>query len=552
MPMNRCEMRWTLLAMAGLLAGTVWSADAPGKAAGGSPKGDWPQWRGPARDGLASAGPKLLDAWPKEGPRQVWRHDAPGWDQGGSGCVSVANGKAVYFVNWAHFTPAKLVTPEYVASWGWAPNMPADLVKLMEDARVSEDRKKLKAGPDLDAYIKAFLDKLPPEQSKSFGEAVTTRLTRGHNSWNWTTMEKLAASADKEFQNPDEVRAAFKDTNIHHNDLLSNELSVTIRKGQTYTDTLVCLDAETGKECWTKEFAGTFATMWGGNFMACGTPAIEGEFCYVAGSQGIYCVALKDGREVWKVPARYSNSSVLVLNGAVYVLATPSEKPVTQMGGELHAFNAATGQLLWKQPKVRSGWGSSVVAWEHGGKAYLVANSDNGVFCADPANGNILWQAPGGGSSTAAISGDTMVVHSGKIRAYKLAPDKCEVLWETNAGGDRFGSPLIYDGCVYFEGAYQFGFGCLDLKDGAMKWVEKKEVGHCSSPIVADGKLYALFSANGKKTGGIRMYKPTGEKFEEMGRFVPNATSCTSPVIANGKLYLRQDDGVACYDLAAR
>lgn len=53
-------------------------------------------------------------------------------------------------------------------------------------------------------------------------------------------------------------------------------------------------------------------------------------------------------------------------------------------------------------------------------------------------------------------------------------------------------------------------------------------------------------------TDAVRMYKPTPEKFEELGRFNPVVANCTSPVIANGKLYLRLEDGVACYDLTAQ
>jgi outer membrane protein assembly factor BamB len=50
---------------------------------------DWPQWRGPARDGI-SRETGLLAAWPKEGPRQLWTINALG--EGYSG-VSVAAGR---------------------------------------------------------------------------------------------------------------------------------------------------------------------------------------------------------------------------------------------------------------------------------------------------------------------------------------------------------------------------------------------------------------------------------------------------------------------------
>jgi outer membrane protein assembly factor BamB len=242
----------------------------------------------------------------------------------------------------------------------------------------------------------------------------------------------------------------------------------------------------------------------------------------------------------------------LALDGSVFVLASPSNKPVSSMGGELCGYSAAAGRLLWKQPKVGSGWGSSVVPWTSGGKNYLIANSDGGTFCVEPEKGTVLWQVPGGGSSTAAISGDTMVVHSGKVRAFKISPQKADLLWEVPMHGDRFGSPLIYQDRVYFEGAYESGFGCLDLKTGAVKWCQKNETGHCSSPVVADGKLFAVFGSGDLITGALRMYKPGTEKFEELGRFIPKASNCTSPVIADGRLYLRLVDGVACYDLVAR
>jgi outer membrane protein assembly factor BamB len=52
---------------------------------------DWPQWRGPERDGH-SADKGLLDAWPKEGPPLLWRGDGLGY---GYASVSVA-GDRIY------------------------------------------------------------------------------------------------------------------------------------------------------------------------------------------------------------------------------------------------------------------------------------------------------------------------------------------------------------------------------------------------------------------------------------------------------------------------
>ena len=50
---------------------------------------DWPQWRGPVRDGLSTE-TGLLKAWPAEGPKQVWKATGLGI---GYSSISVAGGK---------------------------------------------------------------------------------------------------------------------------------------------------------------------------------------------------------------------------------------------------------------------------------------------------------------------------------------------------------------------------------------------------------------------------------------------------------------------------
>jgi outer membrane protein assembly factor BamB len=48
------------------------AADLPAAPAGGLKGCDWPQWRGPNRDGLSTE-TGLLTAWPPQGPRVLWR-----------------------------------------------------------------------------------------------------------------------------------------------------------------------------------------------------------------------------------------------------------------------------------------------------------------------------------------------------------------------------------------------------------------------------------------------------------------------------------------------
>lgn len=56
---------------------------------------DWPQWRGPNRDGI-SAEAGLLKAWPADGPKQVWRIDGIG---AGYSTPAVAGGRVYLMSN---------------------------------------------------------------------------------------------------------------------------------------------------------------------------------------------------------------------------------------------------------------------------------------------------------------------------------------------------------------------------------------------------------------------------------------------------------------------
>src|ERR1700754_3963304 len=55
-------------------------------AAQSAPVSDWPQWRGPNRDGVSTE-KGLLQEWPSGGPARVWAIAGLG---GGYGAVSVA------------------------------------------------------------------------------------------------------------------------------------------------------------------------------------------------------------------------------------------------------------------------------------------------------------------------------------------------------------------------------------------------------------------------------------------------------------------------------
>lgn len=535
---------------------------------------DWPQWRGPTRDGIAPAGIKLLDQWPKEGPPQVWKSEyVPSLRGGGAGSPVVAEGKVFLYVCWSHPVGGgdemRPITPEILSNWGWSTDIPDDLAKKIEEARVNPKRPNfrdypdwvgmstkdqdtavaafLKKHPEVETYIKDFTATLDPKLAEKHGDYIKRRLCPDIHGWTEPfTLSQLAKmnaeSLNKGFRSyPELMKKNQRNGEEYHPWATAWEKAT-----ESMTDTLICLDAATGKTLWKKDFPATkYNPGWG--LTASGTPTISNGKCYFSGVMGMYCLSTRDGALLWQVKGLTTHASPLVVNGVVV------------SGWPLTAWNAETGKQVWYTGDPRAG--GTPVLWNSGGKNYMIANGSWGkqFYCIDLATWKIVWEIKGGdgGYTTPIIVGDTMVC-GGSLgtQAYKLTPAGAELIWK-NALQDGMSSPVVFEGYVYVNVSNHSAatWHCLDLKTGEKKWSQRCPFGCnvCSSPIVADGKIILPLgpAGNPRDSFQVEMLKPSPEKYIGAGMFNPEAAECASPAVAGGKLYLRLYDGVACYDLRA-
>ena len=528
-----------------LLTGTILAQNAPG----------WPQWRGPTRDGIAPAGPKLLDSWPTNGPTLLWKSPfIPGTEvEGGMSSIVVAGGKVVAFVQDKTVDkPVKVFTSQLMKDWGWMADMPEDLANRMEKARKTR-ASNLKAGPELDACVSEFLATLAPEQVARFGDGIRIRMTQDvmraygpHGARylpEWAEMISLTKMQDKEFATLEECWTELKKHLGYFQRTPSAELysRVLLPKLFPPCDRVVCLDAATGNVLWKSQgFPATLMIGYGGVcWCASATPTISGDKCYVQGSAGLYCLSMKDGSLVWKTNTDFCQSSPLVMNGVVYA-----------RNALVSAYNADTGRLLWRTGENFLQNYTSVIPWTSVGKQYLISMGSSGnqyyqgrAYCIDPDDGRVVWETTNYVSSMAAtpvIAGDMLVSDRAVV---KLTPAGGGSSWPLKSGaGNHSGSAIVYQGHVYVHASRPEGVVCDDLNTGAVKW-KCANVDPSGVAILVDGKLI------GNCDAGTIMYRATPDKYEELGRFKSNATICTSPAVVDGKLFLRLKDGVACYDL---
>lgn len=514
---------------------------------------DFSQWRGQHRNGLTTGGPALDIRWGKGGPIRLWESEKiPGLLRDGFGCVSVVSGKAYVYAQW--WRGAEIATRTLGAKGlrrlgRTAKGIPKNVVAEVEAARMAPELAKL-SGRARSAWIKEWTKEhgLTAPDKKALYNFAVDRLNRGTKALPLDLLAKVQTIRDKRF--PDQ---AALDTWLAENDVSGGHkaavLAVVPTAVRTSWDALICLDAADGKTVWKSLFDG--AGVRGYPYGASSTPTVVDGRCYFCGSRNdVYCVNAETGEKVWQVkvarePTGWTrnHSSPLVFDGKVIVTAGP-----------LVALEVATGNVLWRQPKVMTRE-PSPVRWRSGDRTLLLCNRSgrNGtVYCVNAADGAVLWSAPGGGSNTPAIVGDALVtsVIVGKfvgdhtkygLVAYRLSSERAEKLWSKqkySAGGE---SALIHGGYVY-------NFGprvavCIELATGRIAWEQRTTHAGWRSPVLADDKI---ITSDGSS---IIVIRATPGKYELLGRAKLPIGQYTSPVIADGRLYLRQRANVACYDL---
>ena len=504
--------------------------------AGAAIAADWPQFRGPGRDGIVPDGRTLAARWPKSGPRKLWESESiPGGPNGGYSSVSVADGRAYVYVNWKYEAIAtRTLNPNGLKQLGW---LPEGLRRTVEAARTSNRRGKLK-GKELKAWSDKWVkDNLDEQQQKEYGAVVQSRLNRGPSAIPLDTLAKLETVKDKTFASQAELDKWLEDNGID-GDILTEVRKQFPATREAPRDVILCLDARTGQRVWKREYAGRAF-----RFGTSSTPCIADGRCYVAGTNArVYCLDAVTGKEIWIVktpgnPKHEVNSSILKVGPAVVV-----------MSGPLTALDAETGDLLWKQPGVAGRFNSSY-AWRSGGKTYLLCNdgAKQRVACVDPADGKIVWTAPGGSHSTVVVDGDYMVVIGDKksfgVTAYRIALAGASKLWSAPFWC-RGASPLVHKGYVYVFVEHPGGHAaCIELSSGKVAWDSEVAGAAWASPVLADGKIFIAAAQ-------LLMIDPTSEKLVVLGKAKMPIPRCNSPAIVDGKMFLRLRHAVACYDLA--
>lgn len=222
-------------------------------------------------------------------------------------------------------------------------------------------------------------------------------------------------------------------------------------------------------------------------------------------------------------------SSPAVVNGMAYIGSND---------GNIYAFNAATGVLLWSYS---TGFGSychcinsspSVVK----GVVYIGAGDDK-LYALNALTGSLIWTYTVGDAVQTAVMVVNNVAYFGSNddNLYAVNATTGVRLWSFTTGAAVLFAPVVVNGLVY-AGSEDNHLYALNATTGVLQW-SVNTVGSILTPTVVNGIVYV-----GASNGTI--YAFNALIGTTIWSFAHGVMINTSPAVAKGIAYFGTDDGI--------
>ncbi len=497
-------------------------------AEGGSPgDSNWPQWRGPASDGVAPG--ELVTEWSEE-KNVLWKVATPG---SGTGTPIVWGGK-IYLaaaINTGRNAEAGAETGA-AATGGFEPGAQFVQAPAPEDPDRRPPRRRFNFDGPLPDWMKEYDKdsdgKLNEEEQEAMRAAVRERFSGGGGR------RRGGGGGGGGFG------GGGQPTEVHQ-------------------FVLLCYDLGSGEELWRK-VAKEEVPHEGhhrDHGFASASPVTDGERLIVSfGSRGIFAFDM-EGNKLWerdlgdmRTRAGFGEGASPALHGDVVVVPWDHEGD-----SFIVALNADTGDELWRKERDNAtAWYTPLVV-EFEGATQVVTASETQVCAYDLKSGDVIWRTEGltGNVIPSPVTdGELVFAMSGfrgaKLRAIRLGAkgDLSEgegVVWTADEGTPYVPSPLLYEGRLYFFQGNTNLLTCLDAKTGDVHYSRERVEGIngvYASPVGANGHVYLV-----GRDGNCVVIK-SGDQLEVVATNELDENFDASAAVAGDRLLLRGHGHLYC------
>jgi outer membrane protein assembly factor BamB len=467
---------------------------------GAAQGGEWNQWRGPNRDGVAPSSPALIRSLPPSGLQPIWTSEPiPSGFDAGWGSPVVAEGRVYLFLHRKALRPGVTLGP---MRYPWLAedkrgHLTAAEYEEYEQKRRDEDQERAAA------YI--------------FEEAVfCLDATTGKTLW----VNRRESRYTRFVQSG----------------------TLAVHEGLAYflgaARTARCIDARTGKDVWDTALPGDFRDEY---YMSSFAVA-DGVAAVFAGH--LFALDAKTGRLLWQGDPR--RTSGVHTSPAVWTHAGQAHFIANVAGTDTICVEPRTGRELWR---VDTGANHSTPVISPGDRLITFGSSrKRGLRCfaLSPGGATAVWEYQGCADPGASpvVVGDYVYAQGERTLACVRLADGQE-MWQTRLTklDPRYTSLLAADAKVFYACE---GLLCLPADPAAYQTLFDGKFN--AAGLLADEATHrALLDLDKIAAGEGGLER--AEKLYHRNVEAQGPAKCTTPAFADGFLFIRSTSAVHCYDL---
>ena len=297
--------------------------------------------------------------------------------------------------------------------------------------------------------------------------------------------------------------------------------------------------------------------------------ASDGETAYLASGQYVYAIDLSSGKEIWRYPAKGSNSlhfiaqPVIAPDGTIVVGSSGSDHRLVALDpSSLSGDTVKTPAEKWIFSEARSTWIAGVLILND---KVFAPNSDGTLYILDLQDGlstkTALKRIELGGALWAQPSTDGNLVYVASVDhlLYAINPETYEFAWPAiDLGGAAPGNPLVGpDGNVYI-GSFASKVVKVDPATGADTLLTSTPGWVWGGPVTdgqniyfgdLEGNLFAVDIASGNQSWSIQPDGPVvGNALVAAGNIVfATESGSVYAVDSEGKIVWQHNVGGQIY-----
>jgi outer membrane protein assembly factor BamB len=392
---------------------------------------DWPQWRGPERNGISQE-TGLLQEWPKEGPKLVWQ---------------------VKDIGLGYSTPAVVGERLYLISNQGMDNEYVQALSTADGKHVWQT-KIGKVGPNEGPQYPGARSTPTVEGELLYalgsdGDLVCLEIASGKPRWQKSLRSDFGGQPGK---------WAYAESPLVDGDVL-----VVTPGGADAT--IVALNKATGEPIWKSAIPGGDQAAYASAIAI----EVDGVKQYVQFLQnGVVGVDAKTGNLLWRYDGTAKGSPANIpspVADAAFVYTGTNRG-----GGGLVKLKSAQGKFDAEQvyfgAKLPTSIGGAVKVGEH-----LYGTNGQGMLCVDFATGDVKWQERGVGAGSLCFADGRLYVHGekGDVALVEPTPEAYREKGKFtppgqpgNRKGEAWAYPVVANGKLYI---HDFGvLWCYDVK----------------------------------------------------------------------------------------